>query len=283
MGINDRDYSREYEPGFHLKAPTTATMQLLLVTVGVYFLQMMFEGVTPLLALKSDWWQRPWEAYTLLTYGFVHSLGGPGEPGVWHVIGNMFALWMFGRHIENRYGRTQFAAFYLTAIVVSGLFWTVWNIAAGTPGSVIGASGATTAIVILFALNYPNLEVLIYFLFPVKMWMLGAFIVLSNLFGAIGQQGTIAFTVHLGGTAYAWLFYKTDWSPAVWLINSIENLSHNRPKLRVHDPESEPADDLSQQVDRILQKIQEQGQDSLTWKERRTLEKASKEYQQKRK
>lgn len=283
MGLYDREYARDDQPGFRLSAPTSATMQLLLFTVGVYGLQMLSEKVTPLLELRSDWWQRPWEFYTLLTYGFAHSLGGPGQPGVWHLIGNMFALFMFGRYIEGRYGRVKFIAFYLTAIVVSGLFWTACDLIAGTPGKVIGASGATTALVILFALNYPNLEVYLYMLFPIKMWMLGAGIVVWNVWGAIVQEGTIAFTVHLGGIAYAWLFYKTDWSPGIWIFDSAKRIARNQPKLRVHDPEEEDEEDsLAQQVDVILEKIQRSGKDSLTWKERRTLERASKEYQEKR-
>jgi membrane associated rhomboid family serine protease len=283
MGIYDRDYSRDSEPGFQLSAPKSATMQLLLITVGVYVLQMLSENVTPLLELKSDWWRRPWEAYTLLTYGFAHSLGGPKQPGVLHIIGNMFVLWMFGSEVERHYGKTKFVAFYLTAVVVSGLFWSLCEDVAGTRGTVIGASGATTALVILFALNYPNLDILFMFAIPMKMWVFGAIIVAGDAWGAMKQEGDVAFTVHLGGAAYAWLFYKTNWSPALWLFDSAKSIARNQPKLRVHAPEDEEEDSLSQQVDRILEKIQRKGQDSLTWKERRTLEKASKQYQEKRK
>ena len=53
-----------------------------------------------------------------------------------------------------------------------------------------------------------------------------------------------------------------------------------KPRLRVHDPD-EYEEEVGQQVDEILRKIQEQGQDSLTAKERRILEQASRRYQQK--
>jgi hypothetical protein len=55
-----------------------------------------------------------------------------------------------------------------------------------------------------------------------------------------------------------------------------------RPALRVHEPD-DAEDDLSARVDAILKKIQDEGQDSLTWNERRILEKASRRYQEKRK
>ena len=54
------------------------------------------------------------------------------------------------------------------------------------------------------------------------------------------------------------------------------------PKLRVLDPDDDAGDSTDVEVDRILQKIQDQGQDSLTRGERRTLEKASREYKNRR-
>jgi len=59
MGIYDRDYSREREPGFHVTAPTTAAVQLVLITAAAYVAQLAIgkpfnEG----LALQSDWFRR---------------------------------------------------------------------------------------------------------------------------------------------------------------------------------------------------------------------------------
>ena len=55
-----------------------------------------------------------------------------------------------------------------------------------------------------------------------------------------------------------------------------------RTKLRIHDPDQRLSSDTDQQVDEILKKINEQGQDSLTRRERRILEQASREYQKRR-
>jgi membrane associated rhomboid family serine protease len=278
MGIYDREYARREEPGFHVSAPRSATMQLVLITVAVYVVQIVAPRVTDYLALQADWYRRPWEAYQLLTYGFVHSLAErPGEPGVLHIIGNMFMLFLFGRDIEYRYGRDRFVAFYLSAIVASGLVWTISEALSGGRASAIGASGGATAVVILYALNFPHRTVYLYFAIPIPMWVFGLFIVCSDAFGAVGQYGQVAFTAHLGGAAFALMFYKTGWLPGLWLWSRLKALKPRQgPRLRVHEPE-EPAeeDDLSRKVDEILQKIQDHGQDSLTWNERRLLEKAS--------
>ena len=56
-----------------------------------------------------------------------------------------------------------------------------------------------------------------------------------------------------------------------------------RPKLRIHEPDDEPETDLREQVDQILEKIYREGEASLTAKERKTLEMASRQYQRKKK
>jgi membrane associated rhomboid family serine protease len=284
MGLYDREYSREPEPGFHVTAPTTATMQLVIFTGGAYLAQYLFTDFTGWFALKADWIYRPWEAYRLLTYGFLHSLGDqPGEPGVRHILFNMFGLWMFGREIERRLGRGSFIAFYLTAIIFAGLVWTAaTHLTSGGVGGVIGASGGVVAVTLLFALFYPHLEVLFMFAIPMKMWMVGVLIVLLDVQGAVQQSGTTAFTAHLGGAAYSLLYFKTGWNPAMWLTGMFSGISlKRRPKLRVHAPRDDE-DELSTKVDAILEKIQAQGQDSLTWNERRILQKASKKAKEKR-
>jgi membrane associated rhomboid family serine protease len=283
MGLYDREYSRGPEPGFHVSAPVTATMQLIAITFGVYLLQILSPTVDEYFSLTSDWFRRPWEAYRLLTYGFLHSVARvPHEPGVLHIIGNMFALFLFGRDIEYKYGRRRFLVFYLSAIVVGGFVWSASEAGAGQMGMMIGASGAVSAVIVLFALNFPHREVLLYFAIPIPMWVFGLFIVAQDVFGAIRQNGNVAFTAHLGGAAFGLLFYKTGWLPGGRWFQGLQLPNWKRkPRLRVHEPDEE--DDLSQKVDAILQKIQEQGQESLTWSERRTLEKASRQYQEKRK
>jgi membrane associated rhomboid family serine protease len=284
MGLYDREYSREPEPGFHVTAPTTATMQLVIITGGVYLLQFLFKDFTRLFALTSDWFYRPWECYRLLSYGFLHSLGdAPGEPGVRHILFNMFGLWMFGREIERRLGRASFIAFYLTAIVVAGLVWTAtYQLTGDRIGVLIGASGGVVAVTLLFALFYPHLDVLFMFAIPMKMWMVGILIVILDIQGAVQQNGTTAFSAHLGGAAYSLLYYKTRWNPAMWLVLKFNSISLKRkPRLRVHAPEDED-DELNQRVDAILEKIQQHGQDSLTAKERQLLEQASRKFRQKR-
>ena len=197
MGLYDRDYSRGPEPGFHVSAPTTATMQLLVVTIGMWVAQLLFQGLTEWLALPADWWRRPWEAYRLLTYGFAHD---PSD--LKHILFNMLILGMFGRPVERRYGRGPFVVFYLGAIVFAGLAWSLLTSLSGLPGVVYGASGGVSALFVLFALNFPRQEVLMMFFFPMPAWVAALICVLLDVYGATSRSVPIAFTAHLAGALF---------------------------------------------------------------------------------
>lgn len=289
MGIYDRDYAREPQQGLQLGLPASMVNRLILITGVVYLIQYFGSpALSDALALYADWFRRPWQAYQLLTYGFLHS-----RENVVHILGNMFVLWMFGRELEARYGSREFLLFYLTGVILAGLVWSLTT-AAGNPEllqvedlrmmpRVVGASGAISACVAVFALTYPRRTVYLYFAIPVPMWLLGVLWLLGDISGATGGSGeAIAFTAHLGGAAYGALYYYTRFLPLRWLGNLSGKLPKvGRPNLRVHDPDA-GHEDLQAQVDRILEKINTQGQDSLTWRERRTLEQASRKYRENR-
>ncbi|MEM7316229.1 MAG: rhomboid family intramembrane serine protease, partial [Planctomycetota bacterium] len=90
----------------------------------------------------------PWQ---FLTYGFLHA---PMEKHIFHVVLNMYGLWLFGSAIESKYGSKEFLALYLGIMVLAGAIW--WGITTMSGvSSMIGASGAVAGMTILFALNFP--------------------------------------------------------------------------------------------------------------------------------
>ena len=301
MGIYDRDYERSYDTGsnwrpegqggggIQLRKPQTVVGWVLLVTILAYFVQIFCEPgrgvqaanpVEAYFGLFSDWFREPWRIYTLLTYGFLHS-----PDNLMHIAGNMFGFWLFGRMLEQNFGSREFLLFYLTAIVAGGLAFCLGQAAMRTPGFVYGASGGTVAVTILFALLYPNVRIHFMMILPMPMWVLGCLIVGGDILGALGRSGSqVAFVAHLGGAAFALLYHYrgwrlSRWAPGEWSMPSFKR----RPKLRVHreeyeDDRDEPTSSFDEDVNRVLAKISEQGQDSLTRKERRLLEQASQEY-----
>jgi hypothetical protein len=149
--------------------------------------------------------------------------------------------------------------------------------------AMLGASGAVTAVVILFALNYPHVTAMFMFLFPMPMWVAGALIVACDIAGAIGRFGTTAFTAHLGGAAFGFLYFRYGLRLERWLPSEATLLRlRPKPKLRVHDPEADGGSETDLAVDEILRKIADHGYETLTRRERRILQKASQKYQKKR-
>lgn len=277
MGLYDRDYAYDREPGIHLSAPKSLTVQVVLFTVAVYVLQLLIEPFTSWFALGDGWYRRPWQCYQLLTYGFLHDTSS-----AWHIALNMFMFWMFGREIEEKYGRRAFLLFYLWAIVFAGLMWSFSEAFMERQATLIGASGGVSGVFVLFALNFPRREVLLFFVIPLPVWVLAAFGVLVDLSYAMTRSGNIAGVAHLAGAVAGLYFYKFGLSPFAWIADRCSGISlPHKPKLRIHDPDQE-GDDFDEEVNRILRKIHEHGQSSLSAREQRTLQQASQQYQRKR-
>jgi membrane associated rhomboid family serine protease len=303
MGIHDRDYYREELPGFSIRMPQTAVGALIVVNIVIYIVDQLLMPDAPLggkwlsdlmaihsapqLKIPMEIWQwpetltHPWLWWQLLTYGFAHA------QAPMHVAANMYGLWLLGRDIEAAYGRREFLRLYLMALFLGGLTWAGIGALQGLKGSLCyGASGAVTAIVILYALHFPHRKLLLFFVLPVPVWLCGVLLVAGDVLGAFGgQESQIAYSVHLGGAAFACLYYFLHWNLGR-LTDLFPGKLNWRPrsKLRVHHPENdnEVNEDLASEVDRILEKIHQQGEASLTRKERRALEEASREYQKRR-
>jgi hypothetical protein len=181
-------------------------------------------------------------------------------------------------------------------VAFGGVVWAAAGQLQGAPAgdSVVGASGAVAGIVVLYAWNFPRRMLLLFFVIPVPAWFAGVLLVSYDAYGAVihPEGSRTAFVVHLGGAALALLYCGLGWNFGRWWPSSWSfsiPRPRRRPKLRVHSPDedtekrADPAEEnLNEEVDRILEKISREGEASLTRKERRTLETASRQYQKRR-
>ena len=286
MGLYDRPYYQD-EPRSSFSGfvgGRSMIANIIIVNVALYVLDVFLwpgeEQLSMLLAAKSDTLVRPWMWWQFLTYGFMHS---PDD--VFHLIFNMLVLFFLGREVELKYGSNAFLKMYLTALVICGVIWSATNLVMEENSALIGASGAVTTTVILFALNFPHRKVLFMMFIPIPAWVLGVMMVFLNLFGQSGGlDARVAYDVHLLGAAYAFLYFKTGWDlttlfmPTQW--RGKFKMPSRRPKLKLHDPEDR-YDQLDQQADTVLKKLHREGESSLSAKERRILEDYSRRMQQK--
>jgi membrane associated rhomboid family serine protease len=222
---------------------------------------------------------QPWLVWSWVTYMFLH--GGFG-----HLFMNMLTLFFFGPPLERTWGGRYFIRYYLVAGLGGALFSLILYPLIGA-SLVIGASGAIFGLLLAFALNWPDAEIYLYFLVPVKAKWFVAFFGFINLYALIsGGGGGIAYGAHLGGlaTGFVYLRYGDRIGRRLQTLVWNEKPSHVKvePKAKAPPPKPRrrPADgDSLDEVDRILDKIRESGMDSLTPKEREFLDEMSRRYQ----
>lgn len=156
--------------------------------------------------------------WQFITYMFLHS-----SDSFFHILFNMFALWMFGSTLENLWGPAKFLAFYLVCGLGAGLTQAIaltYDISqynamfeAGQLGAAelfslinvptLGASGAVMGIFAAFAYTFPNSQMIILPIpFPIKAkWALLGLGILDVLGGISSESTGIAHFAHLGGAA----------------------------------------------------------------------------------
>lgn len=150
--------------------------------------------------------------WTLLTSVFSHNM-------LLHFLMNMFVLNSFGRIIEITLGSRRFLSFYLAAGLIGSLGHTLAsNLILDDPSlSALGASGAISGLVLLFALLYPREKILLLGLIPISaIW--GAVLLMGiDLWGLFAQAGggglPIGHGAHLGGALTGLLYYFTSVRP----------------------------------------------------------------------
>jgi membrane associated rhomboid family serine protease len=286
MGISDRDYVRTSgrssgAGGFGWDV----IGWLIAVTTVAFVLQLLINpqftrwfDLNPSAVLRGQIWR-------LLTFDFLHS---PDD--IWHIIINLFVLYVAGQKLLTNHSQKEFLLFYLVSGVVAGVAFVLWQVGRGSPIPAVGASGSVAAVLTLYALYWPHDRWLIFYVIPVPVIVLvilsGAldlFPILRELGGG-PPAGNIAHMAHLGGMAFAFIYYKRQWQLEPLLgdvsVQSLKRRFRRGPKLRVDRPiaaEEESQFDMQSRMDELLEKISREGEASLTSDERDALNRISRQ------
>lgn len=244
----------------------------------------------------------PWQ---LVTYMFLHG-------GFFHLLLNMFALWMFGVELENIWGQKRFLTYYMLCGIGAGLCNLFIAPLFTTVGPTVGASGAIYGILVAFGYLFPDRNIYIYGVFPVKAKFLVIFYMLIEVFSVAGGTNSgIAHMAHLGGGVigliYLLIYYKKPGNnffgnPGIYKDRFTSYMSSDRrtkttpvykesiktPKdvsdarfeeIKVTDykKEMQTQEKLAQEkIDAILDKLSEGGYQNLTPEEKKILFQESK-------
>jgi membrane associated rhomboid family serine protease len=167
----------------------------------VVFLLQGFTNITPWFAVESQAVWQGGQLWRLATYMWIHA-------GPWHLIMNMFALWMFGSEVAAAWGAERFLRYYLISGVGAGVIIALWQGALqmfgfGRGSLTLGASGAIYAVLLAYSLLWPNRTLMLLFPpVPIRaLYFIPFLFVMELILG--GPE--ISHVGHLGGVIVGFL------------------------------------------------------------------------------
>jgi membrane associated rhomboid family serine protease len=285
--LEDRDYMRQPEYGRRL----SLTVALIIVNAIVFGFELLVSGYSQSLFIEDNYFALSVEGlkngfvWQLLTFQFMHA-------GLWHLVFNCWAIYVFGRAIEETLGWKKFLILYLGSGVVGGICQVLaallWPGLFGGP--VVGASAGGFGLLAAFAVLFPERELvlLLFFILPIRLsakmlLMLSAVLALA---GIVFPFSHIANAAHLGGMLTGVIFIRQFIQGRGWQWDFPSRRAAPRKLASTRagkgslwrSAANPPDEDLStdefvkSEVDPILDKISRHGIQSLTAREREILE-----------
>ena len=204
--------------------------------------------------------------WQIFTYSFIHG-------GFFHIFFNMFVLWMFGKDLENQWGTKDFLIYYFVCGMGAGFITALFGINSIIP--VVGASGAIYGLLVAYGFTYPNRLIYLYGLFPLKVkHMVLGLGVIAFFASMSASQSNISHITHISGMIIGliMMYCNLSWSGLkIWYFKfRLKNISQQSTKN--NDKEIQ----MRQKVDEILDKLNDDGWESITEKEEKYLNQASK-------
>ena len=185
---------------------TPAVRALIVLNVVGYLVPLVVPALTIWLGLVPALVVERWWVWQPVTYMFMHG-------GLFHLLFNMLALWMFGVDLERQWGTRFFARFYFVAGVGAALTtlvlsWLPFGFAEALYVSVtVGASGAIYGLLVAFAMMYPRRPIYLYLLFPIPARIFVLIIGGISFLSSISEtSGGVAHATHLGGLLAGYVY-----------------------------------------------------------------------------
>lgn len=267
----------------------------LVVRIGAWILKMDPGVFAGWFVLPADFSALILQVWGLLTYSFLHF-------GFWHIFWNMLMLYWFSQFVLNLFTEKRFMTIYLLGAICGGvLFVLAYNffpVFQGQRGFLIGASAAVLAVVIFIASYTPNTQVRI-FMFTLKLWHIGLFMVLGDLIQLPTSGNAGGLIAHMGGALFGYLYAvqlkkgRDIGSGFEKMMDSVVSLftpKKKSPLKTVHKAKKSKSTPYTKssastnnksvdqaKIDAILDKISKSGYESLTKQEKDFLFKAGKE------
>lgn len=227
--------------------------------------------------------------WQIITYPFVMINYGLGLD-LFYIISvliSLYILWVLGSVVFDHAGGRPLLQVYFTSSVVAGLCGLLVMVITGVSIPLSGPTAAILALFTIWTFLYPEVELLLFFVLPVRTkWLYAGVVGIIALLG-ISQLDFISLAYYFGALATGYLFCTLKWeltSPFEWTHGVDRRLINWGNRKRGTEKKSgkileifsgKPLLDDESFVEEMLQKISKKGQDSLTWAERKRLDEIS--------
>ena len=263
-------YQFQSNPGEFSYKPTLFTdaiKVLISINFGIFILQSLSGAENlffPLFGLvpKLVWSELMiWQPFT---YIFFHG-------GIWHVLINMFVLWMFGSELERLWGKQHFLKYYFVTGIGSGLITMFLGFNSMIP--IVGASGAVYGVLLAYGLTYPNRTVYLYGIIPIKSLWFVMGIGLIAFMSSFNNVSQISHLTHLSGMVIGYFMLKKPvrWND-LWFAIRKKTMEY---RVQQEEKKVSRQQEIERDIDFILDKINRDGFDSLSQQEQNRLYKGS--------
>lgn len=201
-------------------------LNLIIINALVFLAQVIFANNSPIGNINNLFALHAYESqffkpFQLLTHMFMHDSDMQSGFFLFHLIFNMYALWLFGSIIERVWGSKRFSIFYIICGIGAGLaqmahwHYVFENMAqvgseeylAMQYTSAVGASGAVMGVMAAFAYLFPNTPLMIIPIpIPIKAkWLILGYVLFDFFSGISGSGIGIAHFAHVGGAVVGFL------------------------------------------------------------------------------
>jgi membrane associated rhomboid family serine protease len=235
--------------------PLTRMVKWLIILTSVVFILTYI----PLRIFGSDYFAYPfiWFAlrssdvihrfylWELVTYLFLHG-------GWFHIIFNLFALWMFGSDLENLWGGRRFLFYYFLTGIGAGIFDVTLSalFPPVIPTATIGCSGAVYGLLLAYGMIFPDRPIYLYLIIPIKAKWFVAIMGAIEFVSSFSTPGSgVSHVAHLGGMLFGFLYLRGGSLPYRWQFRYHEwRRARLRRKFEVYMRDQERKDDAGRWV-----------------------------------
>jgi membrane associated rhomboid family serine protease len=258
-----------------LPSPGRAVKWIALANIAIYLLCLITGGWnSPIVAwglMQTDLVMEG-QVWRLFTFTYLHSL-----TSVWHILFNMLGLYFLGMPLERQWGSKRFFFFYTAGGFIAVLVYLVLTTVGwlDSSGILVGASGGVLATLGACAVLFPQFRIIFVF-FPVPIRLAALLLVILYALN-VGNVGCNA-----GGDAchLAGLVFGVFWAYRGHALTAPWRRWGEKVKRGAYEAKLRERHAMEQDIDRILKKVNEQGINSLSRREKQKLAEATRRQQE---